>query len=321
MKLLKLLIVCAVLLSWQVISGLEGKGFLSGLVAYAQGPCPLRGSCTVEPGLQGRSDLLMNEDFERSDWQSAWSGFDFPSNISAVSSPVFAGSRGLEMRVPNGQHDGASFWLTFRNLGISDPEELYFRYYVRFNDTWQRSTDGELGKFPGFDGAYGTNAGHGCTRSNGTNGWSARMITYDRGSQNQVGFYAYHVDMPEDCGEHMMWTPYLERNRWYRLEAHVKVNTISGGRGNNDGILEGWIDDQLAFRRTNLRFRDVSNLRIESIWGNIYVGGSWVADRNMAIHFDNMVVARNRIGGGSAPPSSEVPAAPQNLRIISSGAE
>jgi len=68
-------------------------------------------------------------------------------------------------------------------------------------------------------------------------------------------------------------------------------------------------------------FRDVANLRIESIWGNIYVGGSWVADRNMAIHFDNMVVARNRIGGGGAPPSSEVPSAPQNLRIISSGTE
>ncbi len=74
------------------------------------------------------------------------------------------------------------------------------------------------------------------------------------------------------------------------------------------------------FRRTNLRFRDVSNLRIESIWGNIYVGGGWVADRNMAIHFDNIVVARNRIGGGSTP-SSEVPPAPQNIRILSSGAE
>ncbi|HKH75248.1 MAG TPA: hypothetical protein VKA59_28015 [Vicinamibacterales bacterium] len=129
-----------------------------------QRPRPLRGSCNLEPGLQGRSDLLMFEDFERSTWQSAWSEIDFQQNLSAVSSPVFAGSRGLEMRVPTGQHDGASFW------------------------------------------------------------------------------------------------------------------------------------------------------------GNIYVGGGWVADRNMAIHFDNIVVARNRIGGGSTP-SSEVPPAPQNIRILSSGAE
>jgi hypothetical protein len=173
---------------------------------------------------------------------------------------------------------GASFGLTFRNIGITDPEELYFRYYVRFNDTWQKSGDREIGKFPGFDAAYGTNAGHGCNPSNGYNGWSARMMNFDRGPQHQLGFYTYHVDMPESCGEHMVWTPMLERDRWYRVEAHVRVNTISGGRGNNDGVLEGWTDDQLAFRRTNLRFRDVSNLRIESIWGNIYVGGGWVAD-------------------------------------------
>src|SRR4030095_14793847 len=123
--------------------------------------------------------------------------------------------------------------------------------------------------------------------------------------------------MPEDCGEMMVWSPMLERDRWYKIEAHVRVNTISGGRGNNDGVLEGWIDDQLAFRRTNLRFRDVSNLKIESIWANIYMGGNWVAERNMAIHFDNMVVARNRIGGGS----SSLPAPPTGLRIISSGSQ
>jgi hypothetical protein len=319
MKALKLVVASLALLSWHVFSRPDARDFLSGLVAHAQSPCPLRGSCELESGLQGRSDLLMFEDFERTGWQSAWTSNDFPQNVSAVSSPVFAGSRALEARVPLGLHDGASFFLTFRNIGISDPEELYFRYYVRFNDTWQRNGDGEIGKFPGFDAAYGTNAGHGCTRSTGTNGWSARMISFDRGSQNQVGFYAYHVDMPESCGEHMVWTPMLDRNRWYRIEAHVRVNTISGGRGNNDGVLEGWVDDQLAFRRTNLRFRDVSSLRIESIWNNVYVGGSWVADRNMAIHFDNMVVARNRIGGGGSSP--DVPAAPQNLRIISSGAE
>jgi hypothetical protein len=318
MRLLKLVVASLVLLSWQILSGLEGKGLFSGLVAYAQGPCPFRGSCNVEAGLQGRSDLLLYEDFERSEWQSAWTDIDFPANLSVISSPVFAGSRALEVRIPTGAHDGGSLFFKFRDAGVADPEEIYFRYYVRFNDTWQRSTDGTIGKLPGFDAAYGTNAGHGCTPSNGTNGWSARMTDFDRGSVQQVGFYTYHVDMPEDCGEMMVWSPMLQRNRWYKIEAHVRVNTISGGRGNNDGLLEGWIDDQLAFRRTNLRFRDISNLKIESIWANIYMGGTWVAERNMAIHFDNMVVARNRIGGGSAP-SSEVPAAPQNLRFIPSG--
>jgi hypothetical protein len=318
MKVLKIVAASFVLLSWHTLSSPNAKDFLSGLVAYAQGPCPLRGSCNLEPGLQGRSDILLFEDFERSNWQSAWSDISYAQNVAAVSSPAFAGSRGLEIRVPTGQHDGASLEFDFSSAGLADPEDVYFRYYVRFNDTWQRSGDGEVGKFPGFDAAYGGNAGHGCTASNGTNGWSARMMNFDRGSQHQLGFYTYHADMSGSCGEHMVWSPMLENNRWYRVEAHVRVNSISGGRGNNDGVLEGWIDDTLAFRRTNLRFRDVSNLRVEKIWANLYVGGTWVADRNMAVHFDNMVIARNRIGGGAAP---DLPDPPTNLRIISSGGE
>ncbi len=141
------------------------------------------------------------------------------------------------------------------------------------------------------------------------------MMNFDRGTTHQVGFYAYHVDMPSSCGEHMVWPVTLQRNRWYAIEARVRLNTITNGRGNSDGILQGWIDDQLVFSRTNLRFRDLANIRIQKIWGNVYVGGSWTADRNMALHFDNMVIARNRIGagGGTVTPP---PAAPTNVRII-----
>jgi hypothetical protein len=315
MKALRSLLVCFVVLSW--LSGLHGIDLPSGLVGYAQGPCPLRGSCNLEPGLQGRTDLLLFEDFERSDWQSHWTRLVFPENLRIVAAPVFSGSRGLEVRVPTGAHDGASLDFYFSTVGVPDPEEIYFRYYVRFNASWQRSADGQIGKFPGFDSAYGSNAGHGCSPSNGTNGWSARMINYDRGSVYQIGFYTYHADMTGTCGEPMMWSPMLERDRWYKIEAHARVNSITGGRGNNDGILEGWVDDTLAFRRTDLRFRDLSNLKIEKIWANLYVGGSWTADQDMAIHFDNMVIARNRIGGGAA----QLPAAPTNLRISSSAGE
>jgi hypothetical protein len=85
------------------------------------------------------------------------------------------------------------------------------------------------------------------------------------------------------------------------VEAHVQLNSLSGSTANYDGVLRGWINGALAIERTNLRFRNASSVRIEKIWWDIYVGGSWTADRNMGIHFDNIVVARQRVGCFSTP--------------------
>ena len=49
----------------------------------------------------------------------------------------------------------------------------------------------------------------------------------------------------------------------------MKLNTV----GASDGILEGWIDDQLVFSRKNLRFRTVSSLKIEKVWAT----STWAA--------------------------------------------
>jgi hypothetical protein len=48
----------------------------------------------------------------------------------------------------------------------------------------------------------------------------------------------------------------------------------------------------------------------------VYVGGSWTADRNMQLHFDNFVIARNPIGPAGSTPTLTPPAAPSNLRIL-----
>jgi len=37
------------------------------------------------------------------------------------------------------------------------------------------------------------------------------------------------------------------------------------------------------------------------VWWNIYIGGTWTADRDMAIHYDNVVVAKQPIGCASPP--------------------
>jgi hypothetical protein len=254
------------------------------------------GSPDLEPGLLGRTDLVLFEDFEFADWLTHWSGGYVvdPATLSRVTSPTFQGSQGLQIRVPNGSHYGAEVDFAFAKKGLAEPDQIYLRYYVRFNDTWQKSGDGEIGKLPGFGGTYGR-----CGWSSGSvdgTCWSARMMNWDTGTTNQIGFYVYHMDGDGEYGSPFRWQPALNRGQWYCVEANVKLNSLSGGTANYDGVLRGWIDGAPAFERTNLRFRNVSSTHIEKIWWNIYVGGQWTADRDMAIHFDNVVIAHQRIG-------------------------
>jgi len=99
---------------------------------------------------------------------------------------------------------------------------------------------------------------------------------------------------------------YLENNRWYCIEQYVKMNTP----GKNDGILRGWVDGQPAFEKTDVSppsrgqacpcesrgMRDIDTLRIETVWLNIYLGGSWVARSDHHLYIDNVVIAHDYIG-------------------------
>jgi hypothetical protein len=226
------------------------------------------------------------------DWRATWTSIANSENVSLV---TVDGRRALEVRVPPGRHEGTSLEFAFAKAGYEEPEEAYLRYALRFNDSWQLARGGEIGKLPGFGGTY-DRGGWGGRPATGRNGWSARMlVNHGPGATYRIGFYTYHVDQPQQFGENMLWDGELVRNRWYVVEAHVRLNTP----GRADGVLEGWVDDRRVFARGNLRFRDVPALRIEKVWGNVYVGGDWTADRLMRIHFDDMVVAASRVGAGT----------------------
>jgi hypothetical protein len=61
-------------------------------------------------------------------------------------------------------------------------------------------------------------------------------------------------------------------------------------------VLRAWIDGQLVFERTDVRYRVVPTLRIEELWMNVYHGGTAKAQKDMSLYIDNVVVARRYIG-------------------------
>ena len=57
-----------------------------------------------------------------------------------------------------------------------------------------------------------------------------------------------------------------------------------------------WVDGELAMERTDLRFRDVPELKIEAFWMNLYYGGKWSSPQDMDVYFDNMALSFEPIG-------------------------
>jgi hypothetical protein len=237
-------------------------------------------------------------DFESDTWYREWGVRDRDVHTDTVAAdPVrkFEPLQGkaLRIKVDEGGHYGASLLYRFKRQRGEEPEEVYFRYYLRFADDWNPERGGKL---PGIAGTYGR-AGWGGRPVHGGDGWSARgLFLGQKNGKTPIGYYCYHMDMTGQYGSNWVWDKdrlgYLDNNRWYCIEQYAKMNTP----GQSNGILRGWVDGQLAFEKTDIRMRDVDTLKIETIWVNIYLGGTWTSRSEHHLYIDNVVISPKYIG-------------------------
>jgi len=249
-------------------------------------------------------DWYFEENFDSEEFRSRFSA-DYewnPEKLRISSRVAPTGSlASLEVRIPAGSHTGANFYYNFEDNRGNEPLELYSRYYLWFDPTWK---SGQGGKLPGPSGTY-NRAGWGGRPANGGDGWSARMGFHDSWWEGeiQLSYYTYHMDSPGRYGEHMNWDRgthifggrargSLEPDRWYCIESRIRLNQV----GKRDGLLEGWVDGELAMRRKGLRFRDVAAVRIEKYWFNVYYGGTGTPDRELQLAIDDFAMGSHRIG-------------------------
>ncbi len=111
-----------------------------------------------------------------------------------------------------------------------------------------------------------------------------------------LGYYVYHLGQGSRYGDKLHWNESgrLLPGDWYCLEGEVELNTL----GLADGALRAWVDGTPAFDATGLEFRRPSEpaIRIESFWFNVYYGGKAVAERDLGLTIDEVVVDTTRIG-------------------------
>lgn len=269
---------------------------------------PLKGIAAVFAGdskIESHPDVLFATGFERNAWAGEWSGLSPRSSADLVAKEERLGfeplsGRALRVRIERGNKLGLDLRYAFAGKHGSEPEEIYFRYYLRFASDWNPSLDG--GKLPGIAGTY-NQGGWGMRKSDGSNGWSVRGAFARRPAAapgvaglTAIGSYVYHPDADGKSGDHWGWgegvSGLLHNNRWYAIEQHLKLNAP----GASDGVYEAWVDGHLVFRREGLRFRDVPTLKIEDIWMNVYHGGTQPAPHDLTLYIDNVVIARRYIG-------------------------
>lgn len=280
--------------------GRWGAGLTGALLAAAvflPGRGAHDGHAAAAERATARTPVLFTCDFESADWFKAWGVRDKPGNCDLVAADPERkfeprAGKALRVKIRQGDHYGTSIEYRFRRHHGFEPEEIYFRYYLRLGDGWVPTRGGKL---PGVAGTYG-NAGWGGRPVDGTNGWSARGLFEGRADgKTAVGFYCYHMDMQGRYGSQWVWDReglgFLENNRWYCIQQHVKLNTP----GKADGVMRGWVDGKPAFEKNGVRMRAVDRLKIEMVWLNVYYGGTWTAPRDMCLYIDDVAVSREPI--------------------------
>jgi len=238
------------------------------------------------------------------EWAADWYDADIGTRnrVSQISDGV-AGS-GIRVSIPAGSHFGSAMHYQFVDQGLVEPEELYYRYYLRVPDGPEHR---DRGKLPGPAGLYSGSARNNIKPTSSAPGWSARMFfspTYDgRDSDHtQMGFYVYHRDQASDNGDLLLWDTEagtIRNGAWYCIEGHIDMNTP----GQANGLLEGWVDEKLAFYQDNFKFRGSGelNIDIKSFWFDVYYGGTGTAPVSYSFDFDELVLSSERVGCGDNP--------------------
>lgn len=254
----------------------------------------------LEPHLRGRSDIAFFGGYEAEDWKTTWGveTMQQAETCSITADPAIAyQGKSLRARYPVGSHGGdltnkggCQYYARFARLGLGAFDELHLRYYVRFDPGFNFVKGGKL---PGLAGGTSNSGGN---IPNGTDGFSVRLMWRGGG---RVVIYAYlptsvtwGTDFPWDYrGE---WRS-LRPGRWTSLEIRVRLNTP----GAHDGEIDCWFDGERACEVRNLRFRDVSTLKIDNIFFSTFFGGNtpdWAPTKDEHATFDNFVLARGYIG-------------------------
>lgn len=193
-----------------------------------------------------------------------------------------------------GAHRGENNFMYFldqSSLGLdaNQPDEVYCQIFVKLDNSWEQPTLADTCKlfWAGSNLSAGP-AGQTGNSPTGDDGWSVRI--YSRGpDQNgsvSMGSYVYHLDQDGRFGDLWEWPNEASIGMWNRINTYVKLNSVTDGSANYDGIVQTWLNGELQTDRTDLRWRTTENLGFDRLGPGSYWGGDRGSPQNNIVYYD-----------------------------------
>lgn len=109
----------------------------------------------------------------------------------------------------------------------------------------------------------------------------------------------YHPDQQGTYGDDLPWDlggieRAFEPGRWHQVEHRIVMSSSPGPDGPRDGVIEGWLDGELALQRDDLRFRYADAFAVDALYFRTFFGGNdpdWAPSTDQEICFDDVVIA------------------------------
>ena len=112
-------------------------------------------------------------------------------------------------------------------------------------------------------------------------------------------FWIYHKDQPGKFGDSIFFKRNgeyftFERNKWYSISHHIRMNSI----GKKDGAVEGYVNGELMATKDKLEFRTIRNLSIDQLVFSVFLGGEgkeYESQKEEKIYLDDFIVRKHAI--------------------------